>query len=130
MPKFPCGVCSKNVNEKHHAICCDICDQWVLIRGNLLCDKDYNKFLNNPESDQSKNDFYCINCTREILPFTKLSDSDYYSIVQRGVVLSDEVIGNDELNFSKRTEYTSNLNSYLANYNEQNDNESIASPID
>ena len=64
------------------------------------------------------------------MPFIKLSNSDYYSIVQRGVVLSDEVIGNDELNFSKCTEYTSNLNSYLANYNEQNDNESIVSPID
>ena len=91
----------KNVNTTHHAICCDICDQWVHIRCNLLDDKDYNKLINNPESDQSKNDLYCINCLKDILPFNKLSDSDYYSIVQWGVVLSDEVVDNDELNFSK-----------------------------
>ena len=89
MPKFPCGVCSKNVNVNHHAICCDICDQWVHIRCNILDDKYYNKMKNNPESDQSMNDFYCITCIKNILPFNKLSDSDYYSIVQRGVVLSD-----------------------------------------
>ena len=94
MPKFPCGICSKNVNENHHAICCDICDQWVHIRCNLLCEKDYNSLKNNPESDQPKNDFYCMTCINNILPFNKLSDSDYYSIVQRGVVLSDEVIPN------------------------------------
>ena len=132
MPKFPCGVCSKNVNENHHAICCDICDQWVHIRCNLLCEKDYNiiNLKNNPESDQSKNDFYCITCTKNILPFNKLSDSDYYSIVQRGVVLSDEVIDNDELNFSKCKEFTKNLNTYLANYSEQNNEEDMSSPID
>ena len=130
MPRFPCGVCSNNVNENHHALCCDICDQWVHIRCNLLCDKAYNKLLNNPESDHSKNDFYCITCINNILPFTKLSDSDYYSIVQRGVVLSDEVISNDELKFSKFNEFTSNLNSYLASYSEKNDDENAVSPID
>ena len=106
MPKSPCGVCSKHVNTTHHAICCDICDQWVYIHCNLLDDKDYNKLINNPESDQPKNDFYCINCLKDILPFNKLSDSDYYSIVQRGVVLSDEVVSNGELNLSKCKEYT------------------------
>ena len=88
MPEFPCGVCSKNVNTNHHAICCDICDQWVHIRCNLLDDKDYNKLKNNPESD-----FYCITCVKTLLPFNNLSESDYYSIVQRGVVLSDDVVG-------------------------------------
>ena len=59
MPEFPCGVCSKNVNTNHHAICCDICDQWVHIHCNLLDDKDYNKLKNNPESD-----FNCITCVK------------------------------------------------------------------
>ena len=92
MPQFPYSVCSKNVHEKHHAICCDICDQWVHILCNLLNEKDYTEMKNDPNKV-----FYCISCINNNMPFTKLSDPDYYAAVKKGVILSDEVNENDQL---------------------------------
>ena len=48
MPTFPCSVCSKNVQNNHRAICCDVCDQWVHVRCNLLDVKDYTEMKNDP----------------------------------------------------------------------------------
>ena len=28
--KFPCSICPKNVAKNHNAVCCDICNLWVL----------------------------------------------------------------------------------------------------
>ena len=114
MPQFPCSVCSKNVHEKHHAICCDICDQWVHIRSNLLNEKYYTEMKNDPNKV-----FYCISCINNNMPFTKLSDP----ICKKGVILSDEVIENDQLSALNCQNYLDKLNSYIANSNSQNDNE-------
>ena len=46
MANYPCSVCSKNVNTTHRAICCDVCDQWVHIRCNMLDAKDYTEMKN------------------------------------------------------------------------------------
>ena len=126
-PKFPCPVCNKNVNEGHCSLCCDICDQWVHIKCNQLDNKDYKQFQNDPNKDTTE--FYCIKCTSNIFPFNSLSDSDYYAITQRGVILSEEVIENGELTFLKCKAYLSSLNEYVSNTNNDNDDLS-SSPID
>ena len=41
---FPTKICNKNVNDKDHAIQCDICNFWVHIKCNNLNCIDY-KFL-------------------------------------------------------------------------------------
>ena len=84
MANYPCSVCSKNVNDKHRAICCNICDQWVHIRCNMLDAKDYTEMKNDP-----KKFCYCISCINENMPFTKLTNPDYYAAVKKGVMLSD-----------------------------------------
>ena len=89
-PKFPCPVCNKNVNTNHRAICCDICDKWVHIKCNQLNEKDYKIIKNDTNKDDAV--FYCIKCVSQIFPFNSLTNSDYYSIVQRGNVLPDAVI--------------------------------------
>ena len=70
MPNYPCLVCSKNVNNNHRAICCDICDQWVHVRCNMLDAKDYTEMKN----DLNKM-FYCIYLENYIL--SALNCQDY-----------------------------------------------------
>ena len=118
MPNYPCSVCSKNVNKNHHAICCDICDQWVHVRCNMLDTKDYTEMKNDPAKI-----FYCISCINDNMPFTKLSDLDYNAAVKKGVMLSDEVIQNNILSTLNCQQYLDKLNSYIANSNSQNDKE-------
>ena len=57
------------------------------------------------------------------MPFTKLTDHDYYAAVKKGVMLSDEVIQNDNLYAVNGQDYIDKLNSYIANSASQNDNE-------
>ena len=117
MPNYPCSVCSKNVNNNHQAICCDICDRWVHVRCNLLDTKDYTEMKND-----STKIFYCISCIKQNMPFTKLTDHDYYAAVKKGVMLSDEVIQNNNLSAVNCQDYVDKLNSYIANSASQNDN--------
>jgi exonuclease III len=132
MSTYPCSVCSKNVNSNHHAICCDICDQWVHIRCNLLEAKTYNQMKNDSEQDHPDKRFYCISCIQDNIPFTKLTDPDYYATVKKGVMISDEVLENDQLSTLNCQKYIEELNSYISNSITQNDNEDDNSlpPID
>ena len=51
------------------------------------------------------------------MPFTKLYNPDYYAAVEKGVILSDEVIENDQLSAINCQDYIDKLNSYIANSN-------------
>ena len=66
------------------------------------------------------------------MPFTKLSDLDYYAAVKKVVILCDKVIENDQLSALNCQDYLDKLNSYIANSNSQNDNEdqNYSPPID
>ena len=129
MSKFPCSVCFKNVNVNHKAICCDVCDKWVHIRCNLLSNAEYKRLLYDPQTDHHV--FYCIVCIQDNLPFTRLSDPDYYSIINRGVVLPEEVIENDNLTFLQCKQYFDKLNNYIASSISETENcENSFSPID
>ena len=79
----------------------------------------YKNFQNDPNKDVTV--FYCIKCVRQIFALNYLSNSDHYSIVQRGIVLPDAVIENDQLTFLKCTEYLKNLNDYINSHNESDD---------
>ena len=61
-------VCKKCVLNQHKAICCDNCNQWVHIKCNNLNDLDYN--LLKPKNEN----WYCILCTPEILPFCQINE--------------------------------------------------------
>ena len=63
MKHYPSAVWKKGVLNQHKVICCDHCNQWVLIKYNHLNDLGYNLL-------KSNNVFwYCILHTSEILPF-------------------------------------------------------------
>ena len=67
---FPCKVCNININNKHSAIQCDICQFWIHIKCNKLNHIDY-KYV------QGSNDpWYCISCCDQILPFGTLTNKN------------------------------------------------------
>ena len=82
---FPCGVCRKNVNANHKAFCCDQCDLWVHIRCNYLNNKDYTNLQHDPEP------FFCINCIKETIPHSNLTDNEIKPLLSKGIILPDNV---------------------------------------
>ena len=61
--KFNCCFCKLNVSDRAKAICYDHCNEWIHIKCNELNDIDYENLKT------SNNIWYCILCTKEILPF-------------------------------------------------------------
>ena len=80
---FPCKICNKNVNDKDHAIQCDICNFWVHIKCHNLNYIVY-KYL------QGNNDpWYCITCSNSIFPFNCLNNNlCHYSEVRVKQIIS------------------------------------------
>ena len=83
-PKFPCGICSKAVEKNRNAVCCDGCNLWVHIRCNNLTKFCYRKMQTSQEP------WYCKNCIKQILPFSKLSDSQLSRVTKKINILSKE----------------------------------------
>ena len=67
-PKYPCGICAKDV-AKNHAVCCDICNLWVHIKCNNIRKFCYRKLQN------SQDPWYCKTCIKQILCFSELNES-------------------------------------------------------
>jgi exonuclease III len=85
-------------------------------------------FQNDLNKDETV--FYCIKYVSMVLPFNSLTNLDFYSIVKRGVMLSDEVMDNNQLGFLKCQEYIKNLNEYIScNHDIEND-EFPSPPVD
>ena len=114
-PKFPCSTCHKNVNKNHRAVCCDSCDLWIHIKCNYLDLTDYNKLKNDPLP------FFCINCIKDNLPFTNLTNNEFIPFTTKGIMIPDEETSNF---FTPHTpqmqQHINTLNSYL--------NKTITSP--
>ena len=66
-PKYPCGICHKNVNEK--GIFCNNCNFWQHIKCNGISASEYEALSNEPDDIP----WLCINCTKtyhqSIFPF-------------------------------------------------------------
>ena len=81
MSKLSCKVCNKNINKNHTVIKCanKACDQWVHIKCNLMNKKEFEhlKLRNDP--------FFCIICLEDNIPFTKLSDNEFYFAIIKGI---------------------------------------------
>ena len=68
-PKFPCKICTENVQDKNKAVQCDLCELWIHINCNNLNYLDY-RYLQNCYGSQ-----YCIECCSTIFPFNSLSSN-------------------------------------------------------
>ena len=50
-PKYPCGTCDKNINERSKAIQCDSCNYWNHIRCDEITPYAYEKLLKLPRDN-------------------------------------------------------------------------------
>jgi hypothetical protein len=128
---FPCGVCHKNVNNNHNAFCCDLCDLWVHIRCNHLNKADYTRLQKDPRP------FFCINCIKDALPHSNLTDNELSPLLSKGLILPDNVDSNIFKTNSPRIQsHIESLNAFLnkatlppdENENDDDDEEFV-SPI-
>ena len=85
--KYPCGICSKNVNYNNPSIECTCCSYWVHIKCTDRTIDEYNSQIDrnflNPELIESE-PWICSKCmitiNAENFPFSLLNDSDLVSI--------------------------------------------------
>ena len=76
----PCPICSKKFHSNNKRICCDLCDQWVHPKCNLLGDKDYKYHQKNPTAT-----FHCLKCMENYIPFSLLNDNQFSIAVKQGI---------------------------------------------
>ena len=73
----PCPICTKNVQK---GLCCDLCDNWVHLKCNLLDEKDYKYHDKNRKAP-----FHCLKCIENSIPFSTLNDNQFNIAVKQGV---------------------------------------------
>ena len=61
---------------------CDCCNLWSHTKCNNIDCKDYKSYQN----DENRS-FFCKKCNEKIIPFAKLNDSEYDSVVTKGDLL-------------------------------------------
>ena len=88
-PKCPYAVCYKAVAKNHNAVCCDSCNLWVHIKCNNLTKFCYRKLQTCHEP------WYCKNCIKQILPFSKLSESQLSRVTKKNLISSPKKIIQD-----------------------------------
>ena len=74
-----CKLCNTSVHIRDNAIVCDICNSWVHIRCNYLDKKDYKAFQDDPDKT-----FYCLHCMKDLIPFSKLNNSEFDKVSAKG----------------------------------------------
>ena len=125
-PDYPCSVCGKNVNNNHLAIECTHCNFWSHNKCNNIDKKQYRDYQLNSELS-----FYCMKCKEDFIPFMKLNDHEFNSIVKKG-----EIFPQININFTNFTpslsqqEMFDKLNNEIEEYNIRVINEETDSVYD
>ena len=99
MVKFPCGICQKAVAKRHKAICCDLCNKWILIACNNLDKKTYRNL------QSSEISWFCMPCLKKELPFNSISSQHFEKIFRDAPIVP--------LSLTKNQGFTENVNDFL-----------------
>ena len=86
-PRFPCGICNKNVNSNHKAVQCDLCNYHNHIKCDGVDNKTYDILV---KSDDSVS-HYCKICKEEIFAFQSLTDDQYIASIVKGIDVSENL---------------------------------------
>ena len=77
--EYPCSICNKNVNNNHLAIECIHCNLWSHTKCNYIDIKQYREYQLNPTLS-----FYCMKCKEDTIPFMRLNDYEFDSVITNG----------------------------------------------
>ncbi len=79
-PKFPCGVCQKNVTRNQKSIQCSKCCFWI----HAKCNNISNAEFDNLSKEMDNVPWYCINCeinkNASIFPFGNEENEDFLKV--------------------------------------------------
>ena len=76
-PKYPCGICRRNIHNNHRFIRCTVCNFKIHIKCNRIDPNTYKKLTDYHQ--------VCIKYKENAIPFQTLSDDEFCSIATRGV---------------------------------------------
>ena len=120
-----CNLCNKTVHIRDNAIVCDLCNSWIHIRCNWLDKNDYKTFQENPNKS-----FFCLQCLKDIIPYSKLNDNEFDLRSAKGVnfrfipqISSDVQSPIKQLMYDRLNNWINNLNSELLDDDDTMSNE-------
>ena len=93
--KSQCSVCHKNINKNHLCLVCSSCKNNIHPKCNLLSITDYHKNHNN---------VLCINCIDQNIPFSKLTQNEFYLLLIRGLNSTLDIDEEINLDFLTQTQ--------------------------
>lgn len=105
---FPCSVCKKHVSGD--SVYCNECNQWSHKSCNLLTKNEFQQLNDEPEEKL----FYCVKCLNAKIPFSKLTEVDFYSLIKCGTILEASLLDKSDLKILESQEYLKKLNNYLS----------------
>ena len=84
--KFPCAICKKTVAKNHKALQCDLCDQWIHIKCNLIDKKTCEKLKHDTSF------WFCINFSDNIFPYVQHDSPEMHKQPQQLRPKQQEII--------------------------------------
>ena len=78
-PKYPCGICNKNIAKNHRFIRCIICNYKIHRKCNNTDPNTYKHLT------KSKEPQVCLKCKEETIPFQALDDQQFFATVNKGI---------------------------------------------
>ena len=90
-PKYPCGTCDKNINERSKAIQCDSCNYWNHIWCDEITPYAYEKLLKLPQAKRDKIIHYCKQCKEDNIPSQKLSDDEFITSIIKNLDYNEDL---------------------------------------
>ena len=86
-PKYPCGICSKNVGKRMKSVQCDLCNFWNHIKCDGIDDKPYEDLKKTDKSEL----YFCKICKEEIFPFQTLSHDQYQTSIVKNIEITENL---------------------------------------
>ena len=84
-PRYPCGICLKNVSQRHRAVQCDFFNYW----NHIKCDGVENKTYEALKKSDDSVKHFCKLCKMDIFAFQKLSDDEFFTSVVKNVEIKE-----------------------------------------
>lgn len=110
--KFPCRICTFNVQDCDKSIFCDVCLMWVHISCNDITDDNYFEI----QVDDNSDPWCCNACFNDCLPFQKLNIKNHVNTTMdasRTTLNYNQ--SKDTINFATKTNINNNCPLYTGN---------------
>ena len=86
-PRYPCGICLKNVSQRHRAVQCDLCNYW----NHIKCDGVENKTYEALKKSDDSVKHFCKLCKEDIFAFQKLSDDEFFTSIVKNIEIKEDL---------------------------------------